>query len=152
MHDLGKGTTPKDELPAHRAHEARSSRLVRSMAERLPVPRSCRDLGVITAEHHTNCHRAAELKPKTVVKVLEKTDAFRRPERFEQFLLACEADSRGRTGLETRDYPQADFLRGALRAAVAVDAAGIAAETDGKAVGEAIRRARIAAVRRYSRT
>lgn len=152
VHDLGKGTTPIAELPSHRAHEARSAKLVRAMAARLPLPRACRDLGIIAAEFHTHCHRAAELRPKTIVNLLEKTDAFRRPERFEQFLLACEADSRGRTGLEDRDYPQVDLLRGALAAAAAVDGASIAAGNGGNNVGEAIRKARIAAVRDYSKT
>ncbi|MDX1499238.1 MAG: multifunctional CCA addition/repair protein [Woeseiaceae bacterium] len=147
VHDLGKATTPAAELPAHTGHERRSARLVAALAERLPVPRACRELGTLAAELHTHCHRAAELRPDTIVRVLERTDAFRRPERFEQFLLACEADARGRTGFEKRPYPQADILRDAYRAAAAVDAAAIAAANKGGDVGAAVRRARVTAVR-----
>ena len=146
VHDLGKGTTPAEELPSHRGHEMRGCKLIRALSERLPVPRACRDLALLVAEYHTHCHRAAELNDKTIVRVLEATDAFRRPDRFEQFLLACEADARGRTGFEERDYPQADLLRQAFAAAAAVDAADIAQRSDEARIGENIRRARIAAV------
>ncbi|MGI9222487.1 MAG: multifunctional CCA addition/repair protein, partial [Woeseiaceae bacterium] len=105
-----------------------------------------RELGELVAEFHTHCHRAHELRDKTIVKVLESTDAFRRPERFEQFLQACEADARGRTGFEDRDYSQADLLRRAQAAAAAVDSAEIASRNDPPRIPEAIRRARIAAV------
>ena len=141
-HDLGKGDTPKNELPSHRGHEIRGCKLIRAMAERLPVPRACRDLGLLVAEFHTHVHRALELRPKTVLKVLEKTDAFRRPGRFEQFLLACEADARGRAGLENRRYEQAGLFRGAFAAASAIDAGGIAKQVDKKKIPAAIRRAR----------
>ena len=141
-HDLGKGDTPKNELPSHRGHEIRGCKLIRAMAERLPVPRACRDLGLLVAEFHTHVHRALELRPKTVLKVLEKTDAFRRPDRFEQFLLACEADARGRAGLENRRYEQAGLFRGAFAAASAIDAGGIAKQVDKKKIPAAIRRAR----------
>jgi tRNA nucleotidyltransferase (CCA-adding enzyme) len=116
------------------------------MAERLPVPNTCRDLALIVAEFHTHCHRALELRPKTILKVLEKTDAFRRPGRFEQFLIACEADARGRAGLENRRYEQAGYFRGAFAAASAVDAAAIAKETEDRKIPTAIRRAREHAV------
>ncbi len=117
------------------------------MCERLPVPNRCRDLGLIVAEFHTHCHKALELRDKTVLKVLERADAFRRPERFEGFLIACEADARGRKGLEDREYPQADVLRAAFLAAKAVDAAAIAKEAGPERVAEQLRRARIAAIR-----
>jgi tRNA nucleotidyltransferase (CCA-adding enzyme) len=148
VHDLGKGTTDARDLPSHPGHEKRGRRLIKELADRLPLPRSCRDLGMLAAEYHTHCHRAFELRHDTIVKVLEKTDAFRRPERFEPFLLACEADARGRTGFELRDYPQAERFRAALAAASSVDAAGIASDNDDKGIPEAIRRARIDAVRR----
>ena len=141
-HDLGKGDTPKNELPSHRGHEIRGCKLIRAMAERLPVPRACRDLGLLVAEFHTHVHRALELRPKTVLKVLEKTDAFRRPGRFEQFLLACEADARGRAGLENRRYEQAGLFRGAFAAASAINAGAIAKQVDKKKIPAAIRRAR----------
>lgn len=125
-HDLGKGNTPQGKLPSHPGHEIRGCKLIRSMAERLPVPRACRDLALLVAEFHTHVHRALELRPKTILKVLEETDAFRRPDRFEQFLLACEADARGRAGLEDRPYEQAGYFRAAFAAASAIDAATIA--------------------------
>ena len=145
-HDLGKGNTPKDKLPSHPGHEVRGCKLIRRMDDRLPLPRACRDLALLVAEFHTHCHRAAELRPQTVVKVFEKTDAFRRPERFEQFLLACEADARGRAGLENRRYPQADLFRRALEAASSIDAAAIALEFEGPKIPGAIRKARVRAV------
>lgn len=148
-HDLGKGTTPKRDLPSHPGHEARGVRLIREMANRLPVPNTCRDLGVMVAELHTHCHRALELRDKSILKVLEKTDAFRRPGRFEQFLLACEADARGRGGLEDRRYPQADFLRGAFAAASAVDSGAIAKQQERSKIPAAIRQARRHAIREF---
>jgi tRNA nucleotidyltransferase (CCA-adding enzyme) len=149
VHDLGKGTTRKHSLPSHPGHERRGVKLIRRLAERLPVPNACRDLGILVSEYHTHCHRAFELRAATILKLLEATDAFRRPRRFEQFLLACEADARGRAGLEDRDYAQVDLLRGALAAAVAVDTASIAQQHEGKAIGTAIRRERLAAVERF---
>jgi tRNA nucleotidyltransferase (CCA-adding enzyme) len=149
VHDLGKGTTPKRYWPAHIGHGKRGVKLIRELAKRLPVPNACRDLGMLVAEFHTHCHRAFELRPKTILRVLEKSDAFRRPERFEQFLLTCEADARGRKGLEDRDYAQADLLRGAYAAARDIDAAGIAAVNEGARIPRAIRRARLAAVKAF---
>jgi tRNA nucleotidyltransferase (CCA-adding enzyme) len=146
VHDLGKATTEKSRLPSHPGHEARSARLIGQVAARFPVPKACRELGLIVATWHTHCHRAFELKEKTVLKVLEKTDAFRRPERFEQFLVACEADARGRAGLEDREYGQADHLRRALRAAQSIDTRAAAAGREGPAAGAAIRRERLRAI------
>jgi tRNA nucleotidyltransferase (CCA-adding enzyme) len=151
-HDLGKGTTPKHFLPGHAGHETRGLALIRQVAERLPIPKACRDLALLVSEFHTHCHRALELRAKTLLKVLEKTDAFRRPDRFEQFVLTCEADARGRLGLEQRRYPQADYLRGAYAAAAAVDAAAIAKEHTNSKIPKAIRRARLAALREYRRS
>ena len=146
VHDLGKGTTPPSKLPSHPGHETRGCKLLRAMAERLPVPNACRDLGLLVAEYHTHLHRAFELRPKTVLKVLERCDAFRRPARFEQFLLTCEADARGRAGLENRRYGQADFFREALAAASSIDAGAIAARTPERKIPTAIRRARRIAI------
>jgi len=145
-HDLGKGNTPKNKLPSHPGHEMRGCTLIRSIVDRLPVPGACRDLALLVAEFHTHCHRALELRPKTILKVLEKTDAFRRPGRFERFLLACEADARGRAGLENRRYVQAGYFRGAFAAASAIDAAAIAKEHKDRKIPTAIRRARKAAI------
>lgn len=146
VHDLGKATTRASDLPRHPGHERRSLKLIRHMADRLPIPKSCRELGLLVAEFHTHCHRAFELRDRTVLKVLERTDAFRRPERFEKFLLACEADARGRTGLEDRDYPQADMFRSACRAASAVDAGAIAKASGEDGIREAIAAARRSAI------
>ena len=145
-HDLGKGNTPRHQLPSHPGHEKRGCGLIRDLASRLPVPKASRDLALLVAEFHTHCHRALDLRSDTVLKVLEKTDAFRRPDRFEKFLTACEADARGRAGLEDRLYPQADFLRGALAAAAAVDAGAIAAANEKISIPAAIRRARRIAI------
>ncbi len=151
VHDLGKGNTPTYRLPSHPGHEKRGCKLIEVMASRLPVPRACRDLGLLVAEFHTHVHRALELRPKTVLKVLERSDAFRRPARFEQLIVTCEADARGRRGLEDRDYPQADLFRGALGAAAAVDAAAIARKVDERKVPAAIRRARERAIAEFVR-
>ncbi|MDH3548458.1 MAG: multifunctional CCA addition/repair protein [Gammaproteobacteria bacterium] len=148
-HDLGKGSTPENLLPSHPGHELRGARLIRDVAARLPVPRACRDLAMLVAEFHTHVHRALELRPKTILSVLEKTDAFRRPDRFEQFLVTCEADARGRAGLENRRYEQAGYLRGALAAASAVDAGAIAKKVDDRKIPAAIRRARKKAIAKF---
>jgi tRNA nucleotidyltransferase (CCA-adding enzyme) len=149
VHDLGKGTTRKHALPSHPGHEKRGVKLIRRLAERLPVPNACRDLGALVSEYHTHCHRAFELRAATILRMLEATDAFRRPRRFEQFLLTCEADARGRKGLEDRDYAQVELLRGAYAAAGAIDTAAIAAQHEGRKIGEAIRRERLAAVEAF---
>ena len=151
-HDLGKGNTPQYRLPSHPGHEARGRKLIHRMAARLPVPRACRDLGLLVAEFHTHVHRALELRPKTILKVLERTDAFRRPDRFEQFIVSCEADARGRGGLEDRDYPQADLFRGAFAAAAGVNAGAIATENDSAKIPTAIRRARKDAIAGFKAT
>ena len=151
-HDLGKGTTTKSKLPSHPGHEARGCELIRQIATRLPIPNSCRDLALLVSEFHTHCHRALELRPKTLLRLFERTDAFRRPVRFERFLVACEADARGRAGLEDRLYPQADYLRRAFACASAVDAASISREHQGRRIPTAIRRARKRALAEFKRS
>ncbi len=126
-HDLGKATTPEKEWPRHIAHEQRSAALVKELCQRFRVPKDYRELAVATARYHTHCHRATELKPSTLLNTLLALDAFRKPERLEQFLLACEADARGRKDKENDAYPQANVFRRALTAAQAVDAGEIAA-------------------------
>ena len=116
-HDLGKALTPRDKWPRHPGHEVASVRLVTELCDRLRIPNEFRELAILVARHHGVVHRAFELRPGTVLELLENTDALRRPERFESFLLACEADARGRTGLEDRPYGQGDHLRAALAAA-----------------------------------
>jgi tRNA nucleotidyltransferase (CCA-adding enzyme) len=120
VHDLGKAATPPAEWPGHKGHEERSVELIEALSERLRLPNEYRDLSVIVARYHGNVHRAFDLRPKTILGILEKTDALRRPERFAQALLACEADSRGRLGLEQVPYPQREYLQAARDAAAAI--------------------------------
>ncbi len=147
VHDLGKGTTPKEQWPRHIGHEERGAKLIGTLCERVGAPTRFRDLAVAVARHHGTCHRAAELRGKTILKVLDSLDALRRPERLDEFLIACEADYRGRTGLEDRPYPQAEIFRRARAAAAAIGADAFAGSgLDGPDLGAAIRRARIAAI------
>jgi len=147
VHDLGKGATPCAEWPSHRGHEERSVSLVEAMAERLRLPGDYRDLAIIVARYHGIVHRAFELRPKTILEFMERADAFRRPERFAQALLACEADARGRTGLENRPYPQRPYLHSARDAAAAVkpSAEDIAVHTGAK-IAELLHQRRVHAV------
>ena len=152
VHDLGKATTDKKILPKHFGHELRSAKLVAKMSKRFPVPSTFRELGMVVAEFHAHCHRVFDLKPETVLKVLNKTDAFRRPERFEQFITACEADARGRKGLENSPYPQAAYLRGARQAAADVATSDIVKDgMSGSDIGKAIGEARLSALKAYKR-
>mgnify|MGYP001826382275 CR=1 FL=1 len=121
VHDLGKGTTPSDLLPSHKGHEARSMKLVRQLCERYRVANQFRDLALIVAEYHGHYHRVTELKPATIVKMLNAIDAFRRPQRFAQFLLSCEADARGRTGYEDIQPEQTLQLQACFDVASAVE-------------------------------
>jgi tRNA nucleotidyltransferase (CCA-adding enzyme) len=148
-HDLGKATTPRDLLPRHHGHEQRSEELLERLCERLPVPNRFRELAVLVARHHGTVHKAAELKPQTALRLILAADGLRQPGRFDELLLACEADARGRKGLEERSYPQADRLRAALRAARGVDAGKVKAERklDGEALGRALHDERLAAVK-----
>ena len=150
-HDLGKGTTPADILPKHIGHEMRSERLVRSLAARLKVDSASRELAEVVAREHGNVHRSLDFGPAATVRLLERCDAIRRPQRFDELLLACECDARGRAGLEERPYPQAERLRAALAAVAAVDAtaaadAAIARGKTGPAIGAAVHDARVAAL------
>ncbi len=139
LHDLGKGLTPEAEWPRHIAHERRGLALVRGVCERLRAPNQHRDLALHVCEFHLLAHRARELRGKTLLKLFRATGALRQPERFQGFLLACEADARGRAGLEERPYPQAKYLQRALALAQSVSAAPFVAEGfSGKALGDAI--------------
>jgi tRNA nucleotidyltransferase (CCA-adding enzyme) len=145
-HDLGKATTPREEWPRHHAHEERSVELVAALCERLRVPTECRDLALVMARQHGNVHRAAELRPTTIVQILQSADAFRKPQRFMQLLQACESDARGRLGLNDRPYPQAERMAAAHKAAAAVDAGAIAQRYPER-IKEEVYQARVAAVR-----
>jgi tRNA nucleotidyltransferase (CCA-adding enzyme) len=150
-HDLGKGTTPADVLPRHIGHEQRSVDLVRRLCERLRVPVACRELAEVVAREHGNVHRSAEFGAAAIVRLIERCDAIRRPDRFAEMLLACECDARGRTGFGEAPYPQRARLERALRLAMQIDSAAIATSAaasgqSGPAVGEAIHAARVKAV------
>lgn len=121
LHDLGKATTPKDELPRHIGHEERGEGLVKEFCRRLRVPREYSDLAIAVARYHLYAHRALDMKKQSVLKLFKAVGGLRRPQQFERFLQCCEADARGRKGLEMRPYPQADYLRQALKASLAVD-------------------------------
>ncbi len=126
MHDVGKGATPSAEWPQHIGHEERSVEMINDFCRRFRAPNEFRDIAVLVARYHTHCHQIAELKPGTILKTLEAMDAFRRPERVEMFVRACEADARGRTGYEDKPYPQAALFQRAFKAALRVDASKIA--------------------------
>jgi tRNA nucleotidyltransferase (CCA-adding enzyme) len=150
-HDLGKGTTPGEMLPKHHGHEQRGAKLVAALCERLRAPRACTELAVLVAHHHLIAHRALELRPSTALELLEQLDAFRRPQRAAQFITACEADARGRTGREDAPYPQRARLEAAHAAARGVDAAAIAAAcaaegVKGEGIAARLRAARVAAI------
>lgn len=146
LHDLGKGLTPAEYWPRHHGHEGRGVALVEAACARLKVPGECRDLAVLAAREHGIVHRAGELCPDTMIALFERTDAFRRPERFAELLRVCTADARGRLGAANDPYPQAERLAGALAAARDIDAGAIARATSTHEIPSAIRRARVAAV------
>ena len=150
-HDLGKGTTPQDILPRHLGHEQRSVELVDAVCDRWKVPVECRELAEVVAREHGAVHRCAEFGAAALVRLLERCDALRRPDRFSELLLACECDARGRLGLEEVPYTQRERLLAALASARSIDTGAIAAEAaqrgkTGPAIGEAIHAARVHAV------
>lgn len=143
-HDLGKGTTPADILPQHNGHEARSIKLTQALCQRIRVPKDIETLAVKVAEYHTHLHLLFELRPSTILQVIEALDGFRRPDRFEQYLLASEADFRGRPGYEDLPLPAINVFMQCLSACQSVTAqAFIEAGKQGPALGEAIRKQRI---------
>jgi tRNA nucleotidyltransferase (CCA-adding enzyme) len=147
-HDLGKGLTPADMLPRHRGHEERGVDLIADICERFRVPKRFCELARITARYHGQVHRAAELRPQTMLALFEGVDLFRRPQRLEQMLIACEADFRGRTGFEELPYPQGDLVRRCARATQGLDVRTIAAAAaEPSRIPEDIRRARLTAIR-----
>lgn len=146
-HDLGKALTPKDKWPSHHGHEAGGLKPIRQLCNRLRVPKNFQELACVTAEFHLHVHRAFEIKNSTLLRTIEKLDGLRKPERFEQFLIACLADSRGRTGYETNDYPQADRFREALGIIKDINIEPFKeAGLQGKAMAEAIHTARQSAL------
>jgi tRNA nucleotidyltransferase (CCA-adding enzyme) len=150
-HDFGKGTTPVDMLPRHIGHEQRSAQLLKGVCDRWRVPNDCKELADLVAREHGNIHRSQDLNAAALVRLYERCDAIRKPERFAQALWACECDARGRLGFEERPYPQRQRLWQGLQAALTVDtatAAKTAAERglNGKAIGEAVASVRVQAV------
>ncbi len=150
-HDLGKGTTPADVLPRHIGHEERSVRLLKTICQRLRIPNLCSELALVVAREHGNIHRSHTLNAAAIVRLLERCDAFRKPERFAKIVQACECDARGRLGLQDQPYPQAARLLKALQLAQAVDTAAIALEAQtmglsGEKIGQRIQAARIKAI------
>jgi tRNA nucleotidyltransferase (CCA-adding enzyme) len=152
-HDLGKALTPAETLPSHPGHEPISAHLADNLSQRLRAPTHARQLAVRVAELHTHCHRAFELRPATLMRTLESLDFLRRPQLLSLFLLACEADSRGRTGFEKREYPQADYMEAAAEAARRVTANSLieTRQLSGKALGDELRKKRIDAIAHVKR-
>ena len=152
VHDLGKGTTPQRSWPRHHGHEERGVELINGLCDRLRIPRRYRELAVLVSRYHLDCHRINEMKATTVMRKLEGLDAFRRPERFDQFLLACEADARGRKGKEQQDYPQAGIFRKYRAACLTVTASSEDIRNlKGTEIAEHLRAQRIEAIRKVKR-
>ncbi|KIF65052.1 2', 3'-cyclic nucleotide 2'-phosphodiesterase [Pseudomonas fluorescens] len=150
LHDLGKGLTPEEEWPRHIAHEHTGLKLIKAVNERFKVPKDCQELALLVGQYHTHGHRALELKASTLLELLQSFDIYRRPQRFEEFIVACEMDARGRKGLEQRSYPQADYLRGAAQAARAVAVQPLLEQGfKGPELGEALKRERLKALKTY---
>jgi tRNA nucleotidyltransferase (CCA-adding enzyme) len=145
-HDLGKAMTPTDELPRHVMHEQRGIDAVIALSLRLKVPAEHRELAVIACREHLNVHRLAELKDATVHALISRCDGYRKPARIDQLTVVCEADNRGRTGFADRAYPQANELRRLHQVALGVRSSDVAGGLSGPAIGEALARARIAAI------
>ncbi len=150
VHDLGKGITPKANWPSHHGHETKGLPILDKMCERLRVPNSFKTLALQVMQYHTHCHRAFELRASTITDMLAALGAFKPSNKLPEFLLACEADAKGRAGFEDAPYPQAELLSGAANAASSVDTAEILnGELKGSHIGEAIRRLRIKAVSEF---
>ncbi len=147
LNDLGKGLTPASDLPRHPGHEARSVRLVEEVCAYLKAPVECRDLALLVARYHGDIRRGPEMRTSTIVRLLERTDAFRRPQRFQQLLDACDCDFHGRLGWEDKPIPSPDLFLQALEAAKSIDAGAIARSCSNKAdIPERLHAARVAAV------
>ena len=150
LHDLGKALTPKENWPSHHGHEQKGLSALEIFCERLRVPNSFKNLCTNVMQYHTHCHRALELRPETLTDMLQALAAFKPNNRLEEFLLACEADARGRYGFETRPYPQATYIRSAAVAAAVVDTSKLSSSAlQGAEIGIEIRRQRIAAINKF---
>ena len=144
VHDLGKATTPKKQLPNHDGHETRGINIIDSFCKRYKIPNKYHDLAACVSQFHIDCHQIQQMEPKEILERLEKLDAFRRPERFKQFLTACESDSRGRAGFEEKEFSQAKYFLNALEISRGVNVDLLANKSlKGKELGEALRKERI---------
>ena len=151
-HDFGKATTPADLLPRHHGHEARGVKITTALCRRLHAPKRFRELAELTARYHTHCHNAFELRTGNLLKLLLHLDSLRRPDRFAQFVLICEADCRGRLGREEAPYPQADFLREAHLCLQQIDYGQIAQRRqDSDNVAELIRQQQLQVLAEFKR-
>ncbi|HHW7569846.1 TPA: multifunctional CCA addition/repair protein [Mannheimia haemolytica] len=147
-HDLGKGLTPTDILPHHYGHEAKGIQPTRELANRLKIPTDIKDFALLVTEYHTHCHKMAELRPETVIKLFNSLDVWRKPNRFFDFLLACEADARGRLGFEQRDYPQPELAKAYYQAAMEIDVQQVIQDGfEKQAIREELNKRRVYAVR-----
>ena len=147
LHDLGKGVTPRNDWPKHWGHEAAGIPLVIAVCDRLKAPNVMFDLARKVCANHLRCHRILEARPETVMRLLEKLDVFRQPGVLADFVMACEADYRGRKGLQDRPYPQGDYLKKAFQAAARIKARDLDLEgVRGPEVGDLLRQARIQAI------
>ena len=146
LHDLGKALTPADELPRHIMHEERGIRPVTEVCDRLRVPTNTKQLALAVCKEHLKCHQALSLKPGTLWRLLQRLDVLRRPERVEAFVQACECDSRGRLGLEDRDYPQASYILEAIQVVRSIKAQDLPADVQGPDIGEMLIERRIKAI------
>ncbi|MCP1605870.1 multifunctional CCA addition/repair protein [Pseudomonas citronellolis] len=150
LHDLGKARTRREDWPRHIAHEHLGLPLIDAVNTRFKAPRDCQELARLVGEYHTHAHRALELRPNTLLELLQTFDVYRRPQRFEEFIAASEMDARGRHGLENRAYPQADYLRGAAKAAREVAVQPLLEKGfKGAELGEALKRERLKALKAY---
>lgn len=147
VHDLGKGTTPEDILPSHHGHEERGVKIIERFCKRYRVPNQYRDLAVMVSRYHLMCHRVQEMRAATILRKITAMDVFRRPQRFEQFLICCKADARGRKGFEDCEYPQVDYFKGILKAVnnIDIDTSG----HSGEVIAKAVRAQRLDAIRKF---
>lgn len=152
VHDLGKACTPSHLLPSHHGHERSGLKKVQSLCNRLCVPNDCKKLALAVCEYHTHCHRAQALNPSTLNKLFNSLGAYKNNDFFEAFLICCEADAKGRTGLEDKPYPQADYLRSALNACADINAQPFIAQgLQGPAIGAAINEARVKRLKHFKK-
>ena len=149
VHDLGKGITPEEEWPKHVGHEENGIPLINALCDRFRIPNDYRELAIHVARYHFHCHRANELRATSMLKLFKNIDAFRRPERFQKFLIACEADSRGRKGYENQPYPQAQLLQLAFNAANSVDAKSLAdSGLKGQVIAQKLYESQVSAIKK----